>query len=152
VERLSGQEPYPVVMIHKQDGRLIERFESASKAAKALGLDLSTVTRQCQERRLGSSLYMLRWESEWRGGERFLGRRGSPIVCDHGDGYFSWHCNNKNAAIALGCLPQALSNAVRNGWSIQTCYGKVKPRKARDTAEWAELIRANYKAKELNND
>lgn len=140
-----GQEPYPVVMVHKQDGHLMERFSSASKAARALQLDLSTVTRQCQERRLGSDCYMLRWESEWKGGERYMNRRRSPIICDHGDGYISWHCSAKEAERALGCSRQALNNAMRHGWKVNTRYGKVKPRKARDTAEWAELLRGNYK-------
>lgn len=149
---MSGQEPYPVVMIHKKDGRLITRFASASKAAKELGMNLSSVTRQCQERRLGSECYLLRWESAWIGGERYAGRLRSPIICEHEDGCISWHSGIKAAAKALGCSQQALSNAERNGWKCSTAYGKVKPRKQRDTVEWTELIRANYKVKEIEND
>lgn len=149
---MSGQEPYPVAMVHKQDGRLITRFSSASKAAKELGMNLSSVTRQCQERRLGSECYLLRWEREWKGGERYAGRKRSPIICEHEDGYISWHSGLKAAAKELGCSQQALSNAERNGWRASTKYGKVKPRKQRDTAEWAELIRAGYPVKEIEND
>lgn len=126
----------PVLMIHKRDGHVIERFESAAAASKALGKWPDEATRAARRKSISKGPYILRFEKDWTGREDFAdGSYNRPIIAYVG-GKLLWFSGTKAAATALHMSREALTGAIGK----QTAVCGVQARYARSTDDWPSLM------------
>lgn len=144
-----GYRTRPVLMIHKRDGHVIQRFESTDAAAVALGVCPSDVSRSARNRTLARGSYIMRFENEWEGREDFAGRaRNKPVIIFLA-GRLLWFPNIKRAAAALRVDYNTLAGAIRARRPTLGAHARY----ATSTGDWPNLMKvAAMIAKKETND
>ena len=137
--------PKPIVLVSKKDGRVIERFHSIAEAAESLQLGNSEITRRARDKTL-SERFMVRFESEWSGYERFKPRAyNRPIIAVYWN-IVSWFPNATEAGKRLGFGGTMVSQYAKHGKLLP---GGIFVKYQEDTKEFAEMSELIAKKKEL---
>lgn len=137
--------PKPIVLVSKKDGRVIERFHSITEAAESLQLGNSEITRRARDKTL-SERFMVRFESEWNGYERFKPRAyNRPIIAVYWN-IVSWFPNATEAGKRLGFCGTMVSQYANSGKLLP---GGIFVKYQEDTKEFAEMSELIAKKKEL---
>ncbi len=127
-----------VLLIHKRDGHVIRRWESARVAGAALGCGGSAVSHSARLRQLMFGEAIVRFEDEWDGGEAFkAGAHNLPVIVA-ARGRLQWFSGSQLAAQSL-CMPyERMMSLLRRGTASRD---GVRARYATGTDDWPRLQR-----------
>lgn len=92
----------PILLIHKRDGSIVQRFASETEAARALDLTSASLCRTIKKRTLQPGLCIIRAARQWSGREDFKPRAYNRPVFVARDGHVRWFPNVTAAALELG--------------------------------------------------
>lgn len=146
-ENGAGNEPKAVLFVSKKDGSILKRFPSITKAAEYLETtDRSRIQRQNKDRALSAFDYMVRFESEWSGYERFKPNAyNRPIIAVSGNDLM-WYRNATEAGKRLGFPGIMVSHYAKHEKLLPS---GIFVKYQEDTKEFAEMRELMNKKKEL---
>lgn len=128
----------PVLVLHKRDGHIVQRFESANAASNALGMWPDQVARSVRSGSLMSGSYFVRSEKNWSGYEDFASCSRNRPVITYSQGRARWFPGANQAARVLRIPYNTLSSAIRR----QVPASGIRARYASSTDDWPNLVKA----------
>lgn len=138
--------PKPVVFVSKKDGSILRRFPSLEHAAQHLMVQPSDVKRRIVCKALSPLDYMVRFEDEWSGYERFKpGAYNRPIIAVS-NGVIMWYSTAAKAADGLNYGRSMITYYAKRGKPLPN---RIFIKYQNDTKEFKELVDLLNKKKEL---